>query len=70
MDESSIIPAEKVAGAEKKELQGLLKTAVQSVDWTYSVFWQFCPQQRLVSYLYSSFISHNTTIISISVYIM
>nr|CAC14865.1 transparent testa 8 [Arabidopsis thaliana] len=48
MDESSIIPAEKVAGAEKKELQGLLKTAVQSVDWTYSVFWQFCPQQRVL----------------------
>ncbi|KAL1219929.1 Transcription factor TT8 [Cardamine amara subsp. amara] len=48
MDESSIIPAEKVAGVERKELQGLLKAVVQSVEWTYSLFWQFCPQQRLL----------------------
>lgn len=46
MDESSSIPAEKVIGAERRELQGLLKSAVQSVGWTYSLFWQLCPQQR------------------------
>ncbi|XP_023636554.1 transcription factor TT8 isoform X2 [Capsella rubella] len=45
---SSIIPVEKVAGDEKRELQGLLKAAVQSVEWTYSVFWQYCPQQRVL----------------------
>ncbi|ESQ38593.1 hypothetical protein EUTSA_v10028584mg [Eutrema salsugineum] len=48
MDESSIIPAEKVIGAERRELQGLLKAAVQSVEWTYSIFWQLCPQQRVL----------------------
>ncbi|CAH2070747.1 unnamed protein product [Thlaspi arvense] len=48
MDESSIFTAEKVIGAEKRELQGLLKAAVQSVEWTYSLFWQLCPQQRVL----------------------
>ncbi|KAL0645669.1 hypothetical protein Bca4012_043960 [Brassica carinata] len=46
MDELSIIPLWKVIGAEKKEIQGLLKAVVQSVGWTYSVFWQLCPQRR------------------------
>ncbi|XP_010545177.1 PREDICTED: truncated basic helix-loop-helix protein A [Tarenaya hassleriana] len=27
-------------------LQEMLQAAVQSVRWTYSLFWQFCPQQR------------------------
>ncbi|CAA7033303.1 unnamed protein product [Microthlaspi erraticum] len=48
MDVSSSIPAEKVIGAERRELQGLLKSAVQSVGWTYSLFWQLCPQQRVL----------------------
>nr|QXL90856.1 basic helix-loop-helix (bHLH) DNA-binding [Raphanus sativus]QXL90857.1 basic helix-loop-helix (bHLH) DNA-binding [Raphanus sativus] len=46
MDESSIIPVWKVIGAEGKEIQGLLKAVVQSVGWTYSLFWQLCPQRR------------------------
>lgn len=46
MDESSIIPVWKVIGAEEKEIQGLLKAVVQSVGWTYSLFWQLCPQRR------------------------
>ncbi|KFK32044.1 hypothetical protein AALP_AA6G192900 [Arabis alpina] len=49
MDESSTIPAEKlVVGVERRELQELLKAAVQSVEWTYSLFWQLCPQQRVL----------------------
>nr|QFU95692.1 bHLH transcription factor [Brassica napus] len=46
MDELSIIPLWKVIGAEKEEIQGLLKAVVQSVGWTYGVFWQLCPQRR------------------------
>ncbi|CAH8320563.1 unnamed protein product [Eruca vesicaria subsp. sativa] len=46
MDGSSIVPVEKVIGAEKRELEGLLKAVMQSVEWTYSLFWQLCPQQR------------------------
>nr|BBM96383.1 bHLH transcription factor [Matthiola incana] len=48
MDETSNIGAEKVVGAERRELQGLLKAAVQSVEWTYILFWQLCPQQRVL----------------------
>ncbi|GMN48779.1 hypothetical protein TIFTF001_017935 [Ficus carica] len=29
-------------------LQTMLQTAVQSVQWTYSLFWQFCPQQGIL----------------------
>nr|WDQ29613.1 transcription factor MYC4 [Santalum album] len=29
-------------------LQSMLQTAVQSVQWTYSLFWQFCPQQGIL----------------------
>lgn len=29
-------------------LQGMLQAAVQSVQWTYSLFWQFCPQQGIL----------------------
>lgn len=27
------------------QLQSMLRAAVQSVQWTYSLFWQICPQQ-------------------------
>ncbi|XP_011625677.1 basic helix-loop-helix protein A isoform X2 [Amborella trichopoda] len=30
------------------QLQRLLQLAVQSVQWTYSVFWQICPQQGVL----------------------
>ncbi|KAL8167725.1 hypothetical protein V2J09_009224 [Rumex salicifolius] len=30
------------------QLQHLLQSAVQAVDWTYSIFWQFCPQQGVL----------------------
>jgi hypothetical protein len=26
----------------------MLQAAVQSVQWTYSLFWQLCPQQMYV----------------------
>ncbi|CAN8246729.1 unnamed protein product [Cochlearia groenlandica] len=42
------IQTEKVLEAKRRELQDLLKLAVQSVEWTYSLFWQFCPQQRVL----------------------
>ncbi|XVF72423.1 hypothetical protein PTKIN_Ptkin12aG0120200 [Pterospermum kingtungense] len=29
-------------------LQNMLQAAVQSVQWTYSLFWQFCPQQGIL----------------------
>ncbi|KAI4340221.1 hypothetical protein MLD38_025081 [Melastoma candidum] len=29
-------------------LQGMLQAAVQSVKWTYSLFWQICPQQGIL----------------------
>ncbi|KAM7527176.1 hypothetical protein LguiB_030586 [Lonicera macranthoides] len=29
-------------------LQAMLQTAVQSVQWTYSLFWQLCPQQGML----------------------
>ncbi|KAI4349528.1 hypothetical protein L6164_010108 [Bauhinia variegata] len=29
-------------------LQSMLQAAVQSVQWTYSLFWQFCPQQGIL----------------------
>nr|WKV22687.1 bHLH19 [Bupleurum chinense] len=30
------------------QLQSMLRAAVQSVHWTYSLFWQFCPQKRVL----------------------
>ncbi|GMP99837.1 hypothetical protein CsSME_00047160 [Camellia sinensis var. sinensis] len=27
-------------------LQSMLQTAVQTVQWTYSLFWQLCPDQQ------------------------
>ncbi|KAI4326499.1 hypothetical protein MLD38_031807 [Melastoma candidum] len=29
-------------------LQGMLQAAVQSVKWSYSIFWQICPQQGIL----------------------
>ncbi|XP_039025145.1 transcription factor BHLH42-like isoform X2 [Hibiscus syriacus] len=29
-------------------LRNILQTAVQSVQWTYSIFWQICPQQGIL----------------------
>ncbi|KAL5561660.1 hypothetical protein UlMin_031407 [Ulmus minor] len=29
-------------------LQGMLQAAVQSIQWTYSLFWQVCPQQGIL----------------------
>nr|BAM36702.1 bHLH transcriptional factor AN1 homolog [Rosa hybrid cultivar] len=29
-------------------LRGMLQSAVQSVQWTYSLFWQICPQQGML----------------------
>ncbi|PKI42504.1 hypothetical protein CRG98_037093 [Punica granatum] len=34
-------------------LQSTLQAAVQSVKWTYSLFWQICPQQGLPGKAYS-----------------
>lgn len=31
-----------------KRLQSMLQTAVQSVQWTYSIFWQLCPQKGIL----------------------
>ncbi|CAK8571907.1 unnamed protein product [Lathyrus sativus] len=30
------------------KLQNMLQAAVQSVQWTYSLFWQICPQQLIL----------------------
>ncbi|KAL0389519.1 UNVERIFIED_CONTAM: Transcription factor [Sesamum calycinum] len=30
----------------KSRLQSMLQAAVQAVHWTYSLFWQLCPEQR------------------------
>ncbi|KAK4407125.1 Transcription factor [Sesamum angolense] len=32
----------------KSRLQSMLQAAVQAVHWTYSLFWQLCPQQRVL----------------------
>ncbi|XP_011079838.1 truncated basic helix-loop-helix protein A [Sesamum indicum] len=32
----------------KSRLQSMLQAAVQAVHWTYSLFWQLCPQQRIL----------------------
>nr|BCU83576.1 basic helix-loop-helix transcription factor [Dianthus caryophyllus] len=33
---------------ENGQLQEILQSAVQAVQWTYSLFWQFCPQQGML----------------------
>ncbi|MFX9846490.1 hypothetical protein ABTP16_11520, partial [Acinetobacter baumannii] len=32
----------------KSRLQCMLQAAVQAVQWTYSLFWQPCPQQGIL----------------------
>ncbi|CAI0400702.1 unnamed protein product [Linum tenue] len=34
--------------APQPQLQAMLQAAVQSVQWTYCIFWQFCPHQRIL----------------------
>ncbi|KAL4326386.1 hypothetical protein GQ457_11G002840 [Hibiscus cannabinus] len=36
------------AAAPSSRLQKMLQAAVQSVQWTYSLFWQICPQQGIL----------------------
>ncbi|XP_057535039.1 transcription factor BHLH42 [Amaranthus tricolor] len=40
-----------VADSSNSELQHMLKSAVQAVDWTYSLFWKFCPQQGILVWM-------------------
>lgn len=37
-----------MAAPPSTRLQNMLQTAVQSVQWTYSLFWQLCPQQGIL----------------------
>ncbi|XP_058197863.1 transcription factor BHLH42 isoform X2 [Rhododendron vialii] len=37
-----------MAAPPSTRLQSMLQTAVQSVQWTYSLFWQLCPQQGIL----------------------
>ncbi|XP_039052431.1 transcription factor BHLH42-like isoform X2 [Hibiscus syriacus] len=37
-----------MAAAPSSRLQKMLQAAVQSVQWTYSLFWQICPQQGIL----------------------
>ncbi|PON55299.1 Basic helix-loop-helix transcription factor [Parasponia andersonii] len=37
-----------MAAPPSNQLQTMLQTAVQSVQWTYSLFWQLCPQQGIL----------------------
>ncbi|KAM6541218.1 hypothetical protein CsatB_005665 [Cannabis sativa] len=37
-----------MAAPPSSRLQNMLQTAVQSVQWTYSLFWQLCPQQGIL----------------------
>ncbi|XP_022758201.1 basic helix-loop-helix protein A-like isoform X2 [Durio zibethinus] len=37
-----------MAAPPSSRLQNMLQTAVQSVQWTYSLFWQICPQQGIL----------------------
>lgn len=32
----------------KSRLQSMLQAAAQTVEWTYSLFWQLCPKQRYI----------------------
>jgi len=38
-----------MAAPPNSRLQSMLRAAVQSVQWTYSLFWQLCPQQGYAS---------------------
>ncbi|WCJ21519.1 basic helix-loop-helix (bHLH) DNA-binding superfamily protein [Euphorbia peplus] len=37
-----------MAAPPNSRLQNMLQAAVQSVQWTYSLFWQICPQQGIL----------------------
>ncbi|XP_065861163.1 transcription factor BHLH42 [Euphorbia lathyris] len=37
-----------MAAPPSSRLQSMLQSAVQSVQWTYSLFWQLCPQQGIL----------------------
>ncbi|XWS31594.1 hypothetical protein CRYUN_Cryun23aG0089700 [Craigia yunnanensis] len=37
-----------MAAPPSSKLQNMLQAAVQSVQWTYSLFWQICPQQGIL----------------------
>ncbi|GLU07534.1 hypothetical protein SLE2022_244890 [Rubroshorea leprosula] len=37
-----------MAAPPSSRLQSMLQAAVQSVQWTYSLFWQICPQQGIL----------------------
>ncbi|KAG7970578.1 hypothetical protein I3843_07G091100 [Carya illinoinensis] len=37
-----------MAAPPSSQLQTMLQAAVQSVQWTYSLFWQLCPQQGIL----------------------
>ncbi|XWS36288.1 hypothetical protein CRYUN_Cryun20dG0072700 [Craigia yunnanensis] len=37
-----------MAAPPSSRLQNMLQAAVQSVQWTYSLFWQICPQQGIL----------------------
>ncbi|MFS7987465.1 putative transcription factor bHLH family [Helianthus anomalus] len=36
------------AGPSSDRLKEMLQSAVQSVQWTYIIFWQFCPEKRVL----------------------
>ncbi|KAG6774466.1 hypothetical protein POTOM_021819 [Populus tomentosa] len=38
----------RMATPPSSRLQTMLQAAVQSVQWTYSLFWQMCPQQGIL----------------------
>jgi hypothetical protein len=42
-----------MAAPPSSRLQSMLQAAVQSVQWTYSLFWQICPQQGYVCNFYT-----------------
>ncbi|KAJ0025748.1 hypothetical protein Pint_07075 [Pistacia integerrima] len=37
-----------MAAPPSSRLQSILQEAVQSVQWTHSLFWQICPQQGIL----------------------
>ncbi|XP_014495284.1 basic helix-loop-helix protein A [Vigna radiata var. radiata] len=39
-----------MAAPPNSRLQTMLRSAVQSVQWTYSLFWQLCPQQGILTW--------------------
>lgn len=41
-------PVATMAAPPSSRLQNMLQSAVQAVHWTYSLFWQLCPQQGIL----------------------